>query len=81
MAQDAVIRNIEIICEAANNITKSAPAFAAEYDDIPWPVIYAMRNRISHAYHQVDLEIVWQTIHRDLPGLHERVIALIRELE
>ncbi len=81
MAQDAVIRNIEIIGEAANNIRKSAPDFTEQHHEIPWLVIYAMRNRVSHAYHNVDLEIVWKTIQNDLPLMHRQVVALIDDLE
>jgi uncharacterized protein with HEPN domain len=74
LVQDAVIRNIEIIGEASNNIQRVAPEFAAQHDDIPWLVMYTMRNRVSHGYDKVDLEIVWQTIHRDLPGLREQIL-------
>ncbi len=76
MVQDAVIRNIEIIGEAANNVQRMVPDFVAQHDDIPWQVMYAMRNRLSHAYHKVDLEVVWLTIQRDLPDLH----ALVKQL-
>ncbi len=69
LVQDAVIRNVEIIGEAANNIMKYDPDFAEEHHEIPWQVIYAMRNRVSHAYHKVDLEIVWKTIQSDLPTM------------
>ena len=73
MVQDAVIRNIEIIGEASNNIQRVAPTFAAQHADIPWLVMYTMRNRVSHGYDQVDLEIVWKTIQGDLPGLHAQI--------
>lgn len=73
LVQDAVIRNFEIIGEACNNIEKHFPEFAAQHDDIPWLVMYTMRNRVSHGYFKVDLEIVWKTIHRDLPGLHAQI--------
>lgn len=75
LVQDAVIRNIEIIGEASNNIQRMDPDFAAQHDDIPWLVMYTMRNRVSHGYDKVDLEIVWKTIQRDLPGLHARICA------
>lgn len=80
LVQDAVIRNIEIIGEAANSIKKCDPEFAEEHGEIPWTVIYAMRNRVSHAYHKVDLEIVWKTIQGDLPSMHRQVVALVRSL-
>lgn len=46
-----------------------APAFTTQYDDIPWRVMYAMRNRVSHGYDKVDFQIIWRTIHDDLPNL------------
>jgi uncharacterized protein with HEPN domain len=77
LVQDAVIRNIEIIGEAANNILRASPAFAEQHDHIPWQVMYAMRNSLSHGYDKVDIEIIWKTIHADLPELHR----LIREVQ
>ena len=77
LVQDAVIRNIEIIGEASNNILRAAPEFAAQHGDIPWLVMYTMRNRVSHGYDKVDLEIVWKTVQRDLPALYRQVQALV----
>lgn len=76
LVQDAVVRNIEIIGEASNNIQRVAPAFAAQHDHIPWQVMYAMRNRVSHAYDKVDFEMVWKTIGNDFPDLYMLVKAL-----
>ena len=76
LVQDAVIRNIEVIGEASSNILRVAPEFAAQHDDIPWQVMYTMRNRVSHGYDKVDLEIVWKTIASDLPGLHAQITEL-----
>ena len=77
--QDAVVRNIEIIGEAARNVERADPAFAAAHPEIPWPVIYGMRNRVSHGYFDVDLQVVWQTVQADLPVLEEQIRALLRE--
>ena len=76
MVQDAVIRNIEIIGEASNNIQRAAPEFAAQHGDIPWLIMYTMRNRVSHGYDKVDLEIVWKTIQGDLAELHAQITAV-----
>lgn len=76
LVQDAVVRNIEIIGEASNNIQRVDPAFAAQHDNIPWQVMYAMRNRVSHGYDKVDFEMVWKTICNDLPDLYKLVKAL-----
>jgi len=73
LIQDAVIRNIEIIGEAANNIQRVDATFAAANEEIPWQVMYAMRNRLSHAYDKVDFEMVWKTICNDLPELYALV--------
>lgn len=77
LVQDAVIRNLEIIGEAANNILRVAPDFASQHDEIPWQVMYAMRNRLSHGYHQVDMEMVWKTVERDLSALHALIQGVI----
>ena len=76
LVQDAVIRNIEVIGEAANNIMREAPAFAAAHGEIPWELMYAMRNRVAHGYHKVDMELVWLTVNRDLFGLYPQIRAL-----
>lgn len=80
LVQDAVIRNIEIIGEASNNIQRVAPEFAAQHEDIPWQVMYAMRNRVSHGYDKVDVEIVWKTIQNDLMDLYEQVETALASL-
>lgn len=71
--QDAVIRNIEILGEAAKNIESRDPDFTEKYTDIPWSDIYLMRNRVSHGYFCVDLEIIWKTIENDLPVLEQQL--------
>jgi uncharacterized protein with HEPN domain len=78
LVQDAVIRNIEIIGEASNNIQRVDPVFAAQHAEIPWQVMYAMRNRVSHGYDQVDFDMVWKTICNDLPDLYQLVQAASR---
>jgi uncharacterized protein with HEPN domain len=77
LVQDAVIRNLEIVGEAANNILRVDAAFAAAHADIPWQVMYTMRNRLEHGYGGVDLEIVWTTVQRDLPRLNQLVKAAL----
>jgi uncharacterized protein with HEPN domain len=81
LVQDAVIRNIEILGEAANNIKKTDPAFIETHADIPWLTMYAMRNRVSHAYFEVDWEIVWKTIQNDLPKMKRQVSSLVLSLQ
>jgi len=79
--QDAVIRNIEIIGEAAQSIRRRHPEFAARHPEIPWGGVYGMRNAIAHGYFTVDLEVVWKTVCEDLPTLAEQVRAMRSALE
>lgn len=80
MAQDAVIRNFEIIGEASHNIETHFPEFAATHPELPLAFAYQMRNAVSHGYFKVDLQVVWKTIQRDLPGLYQQVRELVRYL-
>lgn len=73
MAQDAVIRNLEIIGEASHNIDSHYPEFAATHPELPLAFAYQMRNAVAHGYFKVDLEIVWKTVRNDLPGLSRQI--------
>jgi uncharacterized protein with HEPN domain len=46
--QDAVIRNIEIVVEESHNVLSVHNEFAVAHDEIPWQIMYTMRNRVSH---------------------------------
>jgi len=67
----ALVKEIEIIGEAASRISDESRKALPR---IPWPKIIAMRNRLIHAYADVDLSIVWDTLTGALP-------ELLRELE
>jgi uncharacterized protein with HEPN domain len=75
--QDAVIRNFEILGEAAHNVEIYHAEFAAANPEIPWALMYTMRNRVAHGYFKVDFELVWKTIHADLLELRDQVSELI----
>ena len=78
--QDAVIRNLEIIGEASNNINKYHSEFAVKNQHVPWSFAYEMRNVLAHGYFSVDLEIVWNTIQNQLPKLKQQIEQLIRQV-
>ena len=63
MIIDAVVRNFEIIGEAAKNLSKETKS---SLSGIPWQDITAMRNKIIHEYFGVDLGIVWKAVKQDL---------------
>ena len=73
LVQDAVIRNFEIIGEASNNIEKRFPEFVASHPELPLSSAYQMRNAVAHGYFKVDFEIIWRTIHRELPRMHAQI--------
>ena len=75
--QDAGVRNFEILGEAAHNVEQFHPGFAQAHSDVPWALMYTMRNRVAHGYFKVDYELVWKSIHADLPELRRQVVALI----
>jgi uncharacterized protein with HEPN domain len=77
MIQDAVIRNFEVIGEAANKIQRADASFTQTHSEIPWQVMYTMRNRLTHGYDKVDLAIVWQSIRNDLPALKVLIKAAL----
>ncbi len=79
-AQDAVIRNFEIIGEASNNIAKHCPQFAESHPELPLAFAYRMRNAVAHGYFKVDLGIVWKSISSDLPPLYARVREIVQGL-
>lgn len=64
--QDAVIRRIEIIGEAANRISEQSKK---KYDHLPWIEMKGMRNLLIHEYDEIDLKEVWNTVKKDLPAL------------
>ena len=74
---DAVIRNFEIIGEAAGRIPKDFQVANAE---IQWQQIIGFRNCIAHAYFQVDYEMVWKIRENNLPELINSVEKLVDNL-
>ncbi len=70
----ALIRCIEIIGEAASRLSAE---IREQYPEIPWGDIIGMRNRLIHAYYDINLDILWKTIQDDLPPLIEQLRAII----
>ena len=72
--QNAVIRSLEVIGEAAGKVSD---ATQAAHSDIPWREITGMRHRLIHGYGDVRTDIVWETVRARLPPLAERLAALV----
>ena len=70
---DAVVRNISVIGEAVNNISKE---IKSEYPQIPWREIADMRNKTIHEYFGIDLDILWETMKGDLPPFKKQMLEI-----
>jgi uncharacterized protein with HEPN domain len=74
----AVVRALEIIGEAAKRLPDE---FRQIYPDIPWKSMAGMRDRIIHGYDNVDLQIVWAVVIRDIPQIKPKIVRIVKELE
>ena len=76
MRIDAVIRNLQIIGEAVKKIPSS---IREAYPSIPWHEIAALRNRVTHVYFDVDLNITWNVVQLELPMLKTQIQQILKE--
>ena len=72
----AVVKNIEIIGEAANLLS---PEFIASHPNTPWKQVRGMRNYIVHEYFQIDDVVVWGVVTADIPILRSQIIEYLTE--
>jgi uncharacterized protein with HEPN domain len=77
LIQDGVIRQLEIIGEAARHLSKE---FRRRYQHIPWIDIAGMRDKLIHDYFGVDIDKVWLTAIKDLPALKCEVLKILDNL-
>ena len=75
MLLHSIVRNIEILGEAAANVS---PDYRESTRQVPWAKLKAMRNRLVHAYFDIDPDIVWDTTVKDLPSLIATLAELLR---
>ena len=78
VTQEAVIRNLEVIGEAARNISDQ---LRSEHPDVPWKQIIAFRNFVTHVYWGIKLERIWQIVEDDLPPLQMQIEAILNALD
>jgi len=74
----AVVRALEIIGEAAKRLPED---LRKRYPDIPWKGMSGMRDRIIHGYDNVDLQIVWDVVKRDIPQIKPKIERILIEYE
>lgn len=68
--KDAIIRNLEVLGEAANQLTKEVHALVPE---IPWARVISLRNRLIHEYHGVNWKVILPIIIKELPLLKSQL--------
>jgi len=72
--QDAVVRRIEIIGEAARRVSQET---RDKHPQIPWREMTSMRNLVIHEYDVVDIHQVWDTVRNKIPSLIEDLAKLV----
>ncbi len=78
MAQDAVLRNLEVIGEAAKRMDDR---FRAAHPEVPWRALAGLRDVLIHQYEGVDLEKVWAIVEEDLPALKSALAGFLPPLD
>lgn len=78
MIQDAVLRNFEVIGEAAKRLDET---YRSSHPEIPWRALAGLRDVLIHQYEGIDLAKVWLIVERDLPGLRKAISALLPPLQ
>ncbi|MBW4556505.1 MAG: DUF86 domain-containing protein [Trichormus sp. ATA11-4-KO1] len=73
---DAVLRNLQVMCESVQKLPND---WKSRYPEIEWSNIAGFRNRLTHEYLNVDLDIVWSVIEKYLPELERTVAAMAQE--
>jgi uncharacterized protein with HEPN domain len=75
--QDALLRNLQILCESAQRLTEASKQ---RHPEVAWPAISGLRNVLVHDYFAVDWDTIWTIIQRDLPVLERAIRALLEEV-
>jgi uncharacterized protein with HEPN domain len=79
--QQAVVMSLIIIGEAATKVMDGYAEFTEVHPEVPWRSMRGMRNRIAHGYFDINLDVVWDTVHTALPALLKQLLAVRQDAE
>jgi len=74
MVHDAVLRNLELIGEAATHIPSD---IRERHEEIPWRLIVATRNRLIHGYLGIDEDVIWSIVTDEVPLLRQKLMLIL----
>lgn len=81
LIQDAVIRNIEVMGEAARNAQLCGSDIPEVQAATELGRVYRMRNKLSHGYFSIDLSVIWRSLKNDMPALEKEARELYEKLQ
>ncbi len=77
MVIDAVLRNLELIGEASKRLSN---VFINKHNNIPWKKVIGLRNIVIHEYSDVDLDIIWDIVTKNIPETKENIQEIYDEI-
>lgn len=75
LLQDAIVRRLEIIGEAAGRVST---ATQEKHAHLPWQAVKGTRNRVVHEYDSIQLDIIWDILQKDLPSLVKQLEKIVK---
>ena len=76
LLQTWMVHHLQIVGEACGNLTDE---IRQRHPEVSWKEIVGMRNVLVHGYFDIDLDVVWSTVEKDLPGLKEAILKILKE--
>ena len=77
LIQTYILHHLQVIGEAAFKMPQD---FRERYPEVPWPKMLGMRHILVHGYFEIDLDIVWAVVQKDLPELKRKLEAILRRI-